>query len=126
MHTSGEYIWSNYEMRPVKDDPQGRGSCITYQRRYALASVLGLNIDDDDDANEASKPVVQKKEVNGDDKRWLDKGSHEYDAVVKRLQSGKVTIDVVKQHFKLSKAIEAELVACMNKKELIEEKPLFS
>jgi len=32
---SGEWISSTYEMRPVKDDPQGRGSCITYQRRYA-------------------------------------------------------------------------------------------
>lgn len=54
---SGEYIQSTYDMKPVKDDPQGRGSVITYQRRYALASVLGLNIDDDDDGNAASTRV---------------------------------------------------------------------
>src|SRR5438045_1613399 len=35
MHAeSGEFIMSEYSMRPSKDDPQGRGSSITYQRRY--------------------------------------------------------------------------------------------
>jgi len=29
---SGEFIESTYTMKPVKDDPQGRGSVITYQR----------------------------------------------------------------------------------------------
>ena len=54
MHISGEYISSCYTMCPVKNDPQGIGSCITYQRRYALGSALNLNIDDDDDGNMAS------------------------------------------------------------------------
>lgn len=57
MHAeSGEYIESTYKMRPGKDDPQGEGSRITYQRRYALGAALGLNIDEDDDGNKASKP----------------------------------------------------------------------
>ena len=30
---SGEFVESTYMMKPVKDDPQGRGSVITYQRR---------------------------------------------------------------------------------------------
>ena len=51
MHESGEWLQSTYTMRPVKDDPQGIGSSITYQKRYALAGALALNIDDDDDAN---------------------------------------------------------------------------
>jgi hypothetical protein len=51
---SGEYMQDTYEMRPTKDDPQGKGSAITYQRRYALAAILGLNIDEDDDGNAAS------------------------------------------------------------------------
>lgn len=54
MHNSGEWILSSYAMRPVKNDPQSIGSCITYQRRYAIGSILNLNIDDDDDANKAS------------------------------------------------------------------------
>lgn len=37
-----------------KDDPQGQGSAITYARRYALMSLLGLTADEDDDGNAAS------------------------------------------------------------------------
>ena len=54
IHTSGEYISSTYVMRPVKQDPQSIGSCITYQRRYAIGAILCLNIDEDDDGNKAS------------------------------------------------------------------------
>jgi hypothetical protein len=55
MHTSGEWLSESYEMEPTKHDPQGAGSVITYQRRYALGSILGLNIDIDDDGNKASE-----------------------------------------------------------------------
>lgn len=48
-HVSGEFISSRYVMRPVQNNPQAIGSCITYQRRYAIGAILGLNIDDDDD-----------------------------------------------------------------------------
>lgn len=51
---SGEYMEATYEMTPAKNDPQGQGSVITYQRRYALGAILGLNIDEDDDGNKAS------------------------------------------------------------------------
>lgn len=55
MHTSGEFFQDTYTMTPAKNDPQGLGSAITYQKRYALAAVLGLKIEDeDDDGNEAS------------------------------------------------------------------------
>jgi len=57
MHTSGEWISESYTMEPTKKDPQGAGSVITYQRRYALGAILGLNIDEDDDGNKASQPV---------------------------------------------------------------------
>jgi hypothetical protein len=55
-HSSGEWMEATYSMRPAKDDPQGRGSAITYQRRYAIGAILSLNIDEDDDGNNASKP----------------------------------------------------------------------
>lgn len=51
---SGEWIEASYTMTPAKNDPQGQGSAITYQRRYALGAVLGLTIDEDDDGNAAS------------------------------------------------------------------------
>lgn len=56
MHSSGEWLSESYEMEPSKHDPQGAGSVITYQRRYALGAILGLNIDVDDDGNKASEP----------------------------------------------------------------------
>jgi len=52
---TGEYLESVFSMSPTKKDPQGIGSCITYMRRYALVSILKLNVDeDDDDGNAAS------------------------------------------------------------------------
>lgn len=51
---SGEWLEGTYKMTPVKNDPQGAGSVITYQRRYALGAILGLNIDKDDDGNAGS------------------------------------------------------------------------
>jgi hypothetical protein len=58
LHTSGEWLSESYEMEPTKKDPQGAGSVITYQRRYALGAILGLNIDVDDDANKASEKEI--------------------------------------------------------------------
>jgi hypothetical protein len=57
IHKSGEFISEVYDMKPSKDDPQGQGSRITYQRRYALGSILNLDIDDDDDGNQASESI---------------------------------------------------------------------
>lgn len=51
---SGENIVSDFTVNLAKNDPQGAGSAITYCRRYAVVSILGLNVDDDDDGNTAS------------------------------------------------------------------------
>jgi len=49
-HTSGQWIRGKLLLKPVKPDPQGIGSCITYGRRYALAAIVGVCTDDDDGA----------------------------------------------------------------------------
>ena len=38
---SGEFMQSAYEMKPVKNDPQGIGSVITYQRQI-IYRLLGI------------------------------------------------------------------------------------
>lgn len=53
-HSSGEFYQSMNYMKSVKDDPQARGSVITYMMRYAVGAVLGLSIDKDDDANQST------------------------------------------------------------------------
>jgi hypothetical protein len=54
---------------PEIQDPQKIGSAITYYRRYTLASLLGLQAEDDD-GNMASQPV---KPQNEPEKKWLNR-----------------------------------------------------
>lgn len=59
---SGKEIIGEFFVTLAKNDPQGAGSAITYCRRYALVSMLGLNVDEDDDGNSAShsSPNIKK------------------------------------------------------------------
>lgn len=55
VHESGEFITSDpIFLKPVKQDPQAMGSCISYARRYSYQAVLNLNTGEDDDANLAT------------------------------------------------------------------------
>jgi len=55
VHDSGEWLeFPPLVLKPDKMTPQGAGSAITYGRRYALAAVLGISSEDDDDGNTAS------------------------------------------------------------------------
>lgn len=62
-HTSGDSISSEFTVALQKNDPQGAGSALTYCRRYALVAMLGLNVDEDDDANHASGNVSNPTEL---------------------------------------------------------------
>lgn len=52
---TGEERGGSIPLMLSKDDAQGQGSAITYARRYALMSMLGLVADEDDDGNQASR-----------------------------------------------------------------------
>jgi hypothetical protein len=54
VHSSGEFIEVDLTMTAAQNTPQGIGSCITYARRYALASLVGV-APEDDDGNAASQ-----------------------------------------------------------------------
>lgn len=61
LHASGEYISSTCSTRLQQDSAQGVGSALTYLRRYALAAMVGVVADDDDDGNAASQaPQAQR------------------------------------------------------------------
>lgn len=47
-HLSGQYIENTLSMWPKDNSPQAIGSCISYARRYALASMVGVYQADDD------------------------------------------------------------------------------
>jgi hypothetical protein len=56
-HTSGEWFESYYELPMKNTTPQGLGSSITYLRRYAIAAMLNLCLDDDDDGAVGAEPA---------------------------------------------------------------------
>jgi hypothetical protein len=64
-HKSGEFISGEYPLKPIKDDPQGIGSAMTYARRYSLAAITGLfQVDDDAEAamgRDSNKDPEEKK-----------------------------------------------------------------
>ena len=62
VHESGEWIEGRYPVHPVKADPQGEGSALTYARRYALMALVGI-APEDDDGNAAVK-AAEKAAAN--------------------------------------------------------------
>lgn len=60
IHTSGQWIAGTLSMIPQRQDPQGIGSAITYGRRYALAAILGIVAEEDDDGNAASQQPMER------------------------------------------------------------------
>ena len=64
LHASGQFICGELALPPVKNDPQGHGSAITYARRYALAAMVGVAPEDDDGegAVDRKAPVASKQQ----------------------------------------------------------------
>lgn len=53
-HENGEYIGTEIPIYINPNDPQKTGISFTYLQRYAIAALLSLVIEDDDDGNAAS------------------------------------------------------------------------
>jgi hypothetical protein len=56
LHESSQWARTRISMRTSGPSPQQIGSAITYARRYALQSFLGLAPEEDDDGRTASTP----------------------------------------------------------------------
>lgn len=102
---TGEYFLDTYTMPVSKqNDPQAVGSSITYAKRYALVSMLGLNIDEDDDGNAASEP--EKKQE--DNRPWLNDKA--YQQALSRIKGGdKEVFGKTKEAFRMKKEYYNEL-----------------
>jgi hypothetical protein len=73
MHRSGQWMSSTVPLNPVKNDPQGIGSAITYMRRYALQAMAGVCADDDDgEAAQGRKKVNSAGEAVSKKPAWTD------------------------------------------------------
>jgi hypothetical protein len=105
---SGEYIQSQFTMTPSKNDPQGVGSLITYQRRYALVAAFGLE-QEDDDGNKAS----EKKEVKKDEtskKESLLINSETFFKVHKKFHAGGVTMENIEHYYIVTPEVKKALL----------------
>lgn len=63
MHTSGQWLSERFTfpMNPEAFNPaQEAGKIITYARRYALSSILGITADEDVDAGEGQQKKVSQ------------------------------------------------------------------
>lgn len=60
-HLSGQWVQGIYPVDPVKKDPQGYGSALSYSRRYALMAMVGLS-QEDDDGNVATRPQMPQNQ----------------------------------------------------------------
>lgn len=63
-HESGQWVEDTMPLKITQDTPQGQGSAITYARRYALTSMLGIVADSDNDA-------ADHRTINGVQKKVL-------------------------------------------------------
>jgi hypothetical protein len=54
-HKSGQWMRSWYTVNPVKHDPQGIGSAVTYARRYSYSCITGVVASDEDDDGEQAQ-----------------------------------------------------------------------
>lgn len=104
MHESGEWITSRLFIPVSKKDAQGFGSALTYGRRYALAAIVGIAADDDDDAEASvardTKPVA-KPSVAKPESDKIEAG------FAARLDAVKTTDDMAAAEGDISKAVQA-------------------
>lgn len=57
-HSSGEWLEAEYPVCRFPAKPQEMGSAMTYAKRYALFSFVGIAGEDDDDGNAANNTTV--------------------------------------------------------------------
>ena len=119
-HSSGEWISDRVSMQVGeergKSSAQVAGSIVTYLRRYALASILGIYADEDGDGNEPKpvelkareekKPVAKPAEVKADEIMTIEDACKTKTSQDK--QYGSMTVDGLKamlsaMHKKLAK-----------------------
>lgn len=67
-HESGASMQTSIELLLTKQDPQGLGSAITYERRQTVMAILGLSAkDEDDDGNKASNHLPPPTQAHLDE-----------------------------------------------------------
>jgi len=108
---TGEYFKDTFIMPVSKaNDPQAVGSSITYAKRYALVAMLGLNIDEDDDANKGSGNKSTASTPAS--KALLNPNTPQWNEAITFLK-GSGSIDKIKSKYSISKENETKLMTAV-------------
>lgn len=103
-HVSGQFIASKVQFTPMQGNNvnalQQAGGGLTYLKRYALAALLNINADDDDDADSAGTHTVVALPSLPADKF----------AEVKKFLANGGTIAQVRQKYTITKEVESKLM----------------
>ena len=69
-HSSGEWIASDWPVCPIGETarPHRMGAALTYARRYALFTLVGIAGEDDPDAPDLMGPVAQTEKLSMESK----------------------------------------------------------
>lgn len=65
LHNSGQYIESRMRVVPMKNDIQSISSTVTYIKRMAYASLVGVVVGDEDDDGEIAMVPAREMEIKG-------------------------------------------------------------
>jgi len=103
LHSSGEWISGRLALNPVKNDPQGIGSAITYGRRYSLSAMVGICPEDDD----AEAGMGRKKQQSQPKSNTSTSNNPASDAQIKAINTllAKAGITESERHEKVSKIL---------------------
>jgi hypothetical protein len=97
-----------------QNDPQALGSSISYARRYAVSSILSLQIDDDDaegamnrkGSKQDQRPTISPE--YDDSRPWLNSGPN-LNKAMEYLRTGKGSIEEIEKKYRLNKEVRASL-----------------
>lgn len=63
MHSSGQWIETKSRLIPAKNDQQTYGSTLTYQKRYAAMTILGVTASNDMTDDDAEIAMIESRDI---------------------------------------------------------------
>jgi len=63
LHSSGQWVETRSRIIPPKNDQQSYGSTLTYQKRYAAASLLGIAASDDSSDDDGEVAMIETRQA---------------------------------------------------------------
>lgn len=114
LHESGESeILVGYG-HGVDSQDKGAGKATTYALKYTLLYTFLTPTGDLDDSDkthseQVTTPKTTPKVGGKTPTTWLNKGTEPFNKAVDALKAKTTTVDKIKEHYKLSKEVEAEL-----------------